>query len=66
VTPAQRYAGEDVAILAQREELYASARARNPRRWSGKARDWKPSGTVELNPDKSKTIAAEEKSRIAA
>jgi len=52
VTPQQRHTGEDVAILAQRKAVYAEAKARNPRRWSGQTRDWRPVGVVCLNPDK--------------
>lgn len=66
VTPAQRYMGKDKAILAQREVVYEAAKARNPRRWSGKTRDWTPTENVELNADKSKVSAAEEKTKIAA
>ena len=42
VSPAQRHAGEDQAILAARQVLYASARDLNPARWSGKTRNWAP------------------------
>jgi len=35
VSPAQRHAGEDHAILAARHELYTRAREANPARWSG-------------------------------
>jgi putative transposase len=52
VTPADRHAERDVAILAHRRELYATARKRNPRRWSGPTRDWTPIGPVYLNPAK--------------
>jgi putative transposase len=40
VSPAQRHAGEDHAILAARHELYTRARERNPARWSGRTRNW--------------------------
>ncbi|MDF1481232.1 integrase core domain-containing protein, partial [Extensimonas sp. H3M7-6] len=39
VSPAQRHAGEDRAILAARHELYARARQAHPARWSGKTRN---------------------------
>ena len=42
VTPAQRHAGQDRALLSARHELYLQARRSNPRRWSGKTRDWTP------------------------
>lgn len=50
VTPAERHAGKDVAILQRRDALYARARARRPDRWSGEARNWTPIGAVHLNP----------------
>ena len=50
VTPNQRHSGEDRAILAKREEVYRAAKARHPRRWTGKTRNWDPVGDVELNP----------------
>jgi len=50
VTPAQRHNGEDVEILRQRKEVYEEAKRRNPKRWSGKTRNWEPVGEVILNP----------------
>jgi len=52
VTPAQRHAGEDHAILAARHALYATAHELNPARWSGKTRNWAPMGAVTLNPER--------------
>jgi len=52
VSPAQRHAGEDHAILAARHALYATARELNPTRWSGKTRNWAPMGAVTLNPER--------------
>lgn len=52
VTPAQRQAGEDVAILASRHDLYQAARERHPARWSGQTRNWTPAGPVALNPER--------------
>ena len=52
VSPAQRHAGEDQAILAARQVLYTSARDLNPARWSGKTRNWTPVGPVTLNPER--------------
>ena len=52
VTPAQRHAGEDKALLAARHELYQQARASNPARWSRQTRNWTPSGAVTLNPER--------------
>ena len=52
VTPGQRHAGEDVALLAARDALYLQARARHPSRWSGNTRNWRPVGPVALNPER--------------
>jgi len=52
VTPGQRHRGEDRQILADRERVYAEARARNPSRWSGETRNWSPIETVWLNPER--------------
>ena len=50
VTPDQRHRGEDRAILAKRHEVYQAAKERNPRRWTGNTRNWRPVAQVELNP----------------
>ena len=52
VTPAQRHAGLDHAILAQRQALYQAAKERHPERWSGQTRNWQPVQVVYLNPSK--------------
>lgn len=52
VSPAQRHAGADYVILQQRHALYCQARERNPRRWSGRTRNWTPIGAVTLNPER--------------
>jgi len=52
VTPAQRHAGEDKAILEARHDLYQAAREANPARWSGQTRNWSPIVAVTLNPDR--------------
>jgi len=51
VTPAERHAGDDIAILAARRDTYARARARHPERWSQHTRAWKRPATVTLNPE---------------
>jgi len=51
VTPSQRHAGLDTAILAHRHEVYCQARKRRPDRWTGSTRDWTPIRIVRLNPD---------------
>jgi len=52
VTPAQRHAGLDTAILAKRQALYQAAKARHPERWSRHTRNWDPVQVVYLNPNK--------------
>ncbi len=56
VSPAQRHAGEDHAILAARHTLYLRARELNPARWSGNTRNWSPIGAVTLNPERDSII----------
>ncbi len=53
VTPAQRHAGLDTAILAQRQAIYQAAKTRHPERWSRQTRNWQPVQIVHLNPNKS-------------
>ena len=52
VTPAQRHAGLDTAILTRRQALYQAAKERHPERWSGQTRNWQPGQVVYLNPNK--------------
>ena len=56
VSPAQRHAGDDHAILAARHDLYLKARKLNPARWSGATRNWAPIGAVTLNPERDSII----------
>jgi transposase InsO family protein len=49
VTPSDRHAGLDVAILEKRQKVYERARLQNPNRWSGKTRNWTPPKDVVLN-----------------
>jgi putative transposase len=56
VSPAQRHAGEDHAILAGRHALYTKAREQNPARWSRNTRNWSPIGAVTLNPERDSII----------
>lgn len=55
VTPAQRHAGLDGAILRQRSAVYEIARAKNPLRWTRSTRNWKRIDIVYLNPDQTET-----------
>ncbi|MFI5222843.1 MAG: IS3 family transposase [Nitrospirales bacterium] len=54
VTPGSRHLGKDPAILAKRSVVYEKAKELNPRRWSGKTRNWSPITEVLLNPKKHK------------
>ena len=49
VSPAERHRGTDIAIFAQRIEVYEAARARNPERWSRGVRNWSLQNEVWLN-----------------
>lgn len=60
VTPAQRHEGADRQLLDQRHALYLAARAKNPKRWSGKTRNWSRIDRVHLNPEKSETGSTSE------
>ncbi len=55
VTPDERHDRRDIAILAKRHRVYQLAREKNPERWSGKTRNWKPVEIVTLNPTRTKT-----------
>jgi putative transposase len=61
VTPQQRHAGLDGALLRKRTEVYEAAKARRPERWSGDTRSWEPVTTVHLNPEKSATDVVNKK-----
>lgn len=52
VTPGQRHAGMDIALLRKRDDVYEAAKARHPERWSRDTRNWQPVRIVHLNPDK--------------
>ena len=59
VTPAQRHAGLDAALLQQRQAVYATAKAKHPHRWRGPIRNWERIAVVHLNPDRSGTRTKE-------
>jgi len=48
VTAQQRYEGTDVEVLRRRRQVYAQARAGNPKRWSGAPRLWPRPDSVRL------------------
>jgi len=65
VTPAQRHAGLDGALLRKRAEVYEAAKARYPERWSGNTRSWAPITIVHLNPEKVATEVVNNKEKKA-
>ncbi|MCH4565489.1 IS3 family transposase [Halomonas sp. EGI 63088] len=66
VTPAERHASKDKAILTRRHELNLAARKANPARWSGKTRNWTPIETVSLNPEREPAVTLVEPEKQAA
>jgi len=52
VTPADRHAGRDEAILERRRRVYDAARRAHPERWTGATRSWSAIKTVTLNPER--------------
>lgn len=65
VTPSERHAGLDKALLRRREGLFAAARARNPNRWSGATRDWARVNVVYLNPARAEAKTRPQERRAA-
>jgi putative transposase len=57
VTPDDRHAGRDTALLRARRAVYLLARSRTPARWSGAVRIWEPINAVRLNPDQTEVAA---------
>ena len=58
VTPAQRHAGEDGAILESRKQVYEAAKCRMPARWQSRStRNWDKVQEVWLNPPRQKLQA---------
>jgi transposase InsO family protein len=56
VTPAERHAGLDRALLEQRKAVYEAAKAQHPERWRGDTRNWDPIESVTLNPEKEQVM----------
>jgi transposase InsO family protein len=48
VTPEDRHNSREIKILANRHNVYQEAKLKNPERWSGKTRNWKPDTEVIL------------------
>jgi transposase InsO family protein len=65
VTPDQRHEGLDRAILNKRHAVYQLVRSRNPNRWSGKTRNWKPVLAVDLNKRRPKKKSGSPQSKAA-
>ena len=61
ITPEQRHAGKDEAILNHRIEVYQQAKLNNPDRWSGEIRNWNKVEEVYLNPENQKIDIEEKK-----
>jgi putative transposase len=59
VTPSQRHAGQDLALLEDRATVYELARQAHPQRWSRQTRNWRYVDQVLLNPDTPNTKDAE-------
>ena len=59
VTPAQRHAKTDEAMLKARAAVYEEAQRRHPARWSKETRDWTFTNAVHLNPDRPQTKEAQ-------
>ena len=65
VTPAQRHAKTDEAMLKARAAVYEKAQQKHPARWSKKTRDWTFTNAVHLNPDTLQTKEAEADQKVA-
>ena len=61
VTPNERHAGQDGALLNKRVDVYEAAKAKHPQRWSGSTRNWQPVQVVHLNPDQQKSSTSRSK-----
>jgi hypothetical protein len=56
VPPDAGHWGKDVDLIANRNSVYQAARDKHPARWSGRTRNWKPTGPVWLDPERSETL----------
>ena len=65
VTPAQRHAKTDEALLRAREAVYEKAKQQHPTRWSGNTRDWTFIDQVHLNPDRPQNKESEAHKAVA-
>jgi putative transposase len=53
LTPHQRHSGQGEDILEKRHQLYETAKASHPERWTRQTRNWSLANEVWLNPEKS-------------
>ena len=60
VTPDDRHAGRDKALLANRKSVLERAKTKNPGRWSNCIRNCKPVGPVWLNPETEHQVVKEQ------
>ena len=51
VTPDDRHTGREHAILANGQQVYSRAKARQPERWTKQTRNWSPIPALRLNPE---------------
>ena len=65
VTPSQRHAKSDEAMLKARVEVYEQAQQKHPERWSKKTRNWSFIDAVHLNPDTPQTQEAQADPKVA-
>jgi transposase InsO family protein len=65
VTPADRHAGRDVALLEHRRRVYERARHRHPERWTRASRDWSRVDEVQLNPGRATEASRREAKKAA-
>lgn len=49
VTPESKHQNHDISILNKCDLVYQEAKEKNPKRWSGKTRNWRPIECVKLN-----------------
>ncbi|MDH4620002.1 IS3 family transposase, partial [Brevibacillus sp. AY1] len=63
ITPNQRHNGLSKQVFEKRKQVYETAKASNPSRWSGATRDWSLDEEVWLNPEKATLIQAEQKAQ---
>jgi putative transposase len=65
VTPDDRHTGRDIAILDNRKAVYAAAKQRTPRRWTGQTRKWHRPRAVMLNPETATKLRLKAQAMVA-